>query len=98
MSPLTHPLRRAAVLALAVSLASGCVPSGANFSPATGILTIGGTGTADTFVVSANIDGSLVVNGGLVPITGGVPTLANTVQIVMRFPVRESSGAPVRTF
>ena len=75
--------RRAAVLALALSPASGCVPGGVNFSPATGVLTIGGTAAADVFVVRARANGTIVVNGGAVPIAGGVPTVANTVRIVM---------------
>jgi Ca2+-binding RTX toxin-like protein len=74
---------RVAVLALVLCPGSGCVPSGASFSPATGVLTIAGTSGADHFVVRANADGSIVVNGGAVPIAGGVPTVANTVQIVV---------------
>jgi Ca2+-binding RTX toxin-like protein len=72
-----------AVLALALCPGSGCVPSGAGFSPTTGVLTITGTSGADNFVVRANANGSIVVNGGAVPISGGVPTVANTVRITM---------------
>ena len=73
----------AAVLALTLCPVSGCVPSGAGFSPTTGVLTIAGTSGADNFVVRALADGSIVVNGGAVPISGGVPTVANTVSILM---------------
>jgi Ca2+-binding RTX toxin-like protein len=84
MSPNVSRLPHAAVLALALLSGSACVPSGAQFSPATGVLTITGTGGADAFVVSAKADGSIVVNGGGVPISGGVPTVANTVRIVIQ--------------
>jgi Ca2+-binding RTX toxin-like protein len=73
----------AAVLALTLCPVSGCVPSGAGFSPTTGVLTIAGTSGADSFVVRARANGTIVVNGGAVPISGGVPTVANTVRIVM---------------
>jgi len=72
-----------AVLALAPFCGPGCVSSGAQFSPATGVLTVTGTEGADTFAISVNANGSIVVNGGGVPIAGGVPTLANTVRIVL---------------
>ena len=74
---------RLALLALALCPGSGCIPAGARFSPATGVLTIGGTAGPDQFVVRANAGGAIVVNGGAVPITGGVPTVANTVRIVL---------------
>jgi Ca2+-binding RTX toxin-like protein len=82
MSPTATRLTGAAVLALA--LGSGCVPKGAQFSAATGVLTLTGTAGADAYVVSAKADGRIVVNGGSVPISGGVPTLANTVRIVLQ--------------
>jgi Ca2+-binding RTX toxin-like protein len=85
MSPTaTTRLLSAAVLALALFWGSGCVPSGAQFSPATGVLTVTGTDGPDSFVVSANANGSIVVNGGAIPISGGVPTVANTVRIVLQ--------------
>jgi Ca2+-binding RTX toxin-like protein len=83
MRPIPTRLLRAAVLGLAPLWGSGCVPSGAQFAPATGVLTVSGTEGADSFVVSATSNGSIVVNGGVVPISGGVPTVANTVRIVM---------------
>lgn len=55
-------------------------PPGARFSPTTGVLTILGTGGADLIVVRAQA-GAITVNGGAMPISGGVPTLANTVRI-----------------
>jgi hypothetical protein len=62
---------------------SGCVPSGAKFAPASGVLTVTGTQSADAYVVTANAQGAIVVNGGSVPIQGGTPTLANTTRIVL---------------
>ena len=84
MSPTAARLSHAALLALSLFSGSGCVPTGAQFSPATGVLTIYGTAGADTYVVSAKPNGSIVVNGGNVPISGGVPTVANTVRIVLQ--------------
>lgn len=58
-------------------------PPGARFSPASGVLTIHGTGAADLIIVSAEA-GAIVVNEGAMAIAGGVPTLANTVRIEVR--------------
>jgi Ca2+-binding RTX toxin-like protein len=84
MSPTVSRLSRAAAFGLALLSGSGCVPKGASFSPASGVLTVIGTEGPDSFVVSANANGRIVVNGGVVPIAGGVPTLANTVRIVLQ--------------
>lgn len=73
-----------AVLALAPLWGPGCTSAGAVFAPATGVLTVSGTDGPDSFVVSLAANGSLVVNGGAIPISGGVPTLANTVRIELR--------------
>lgn len=56
-------------------------PAGARFWPDPGILEIHGGPAADTIVVSLADTGQIVVNGGLVPIQGGVPTTDNTVRI-----------------
>jgi len=69
---------------LALLAGTGCPPtSGAQFSPATGVLRIVGTGGADLFEVSVSA-GAIVVNGGQVPIRGGTPTVGNTLRIEMR--------------
>jgi Ca2+-binding RTX toxin-like protein len=73
-----------ATLCLALLWGASCVPSGAKFSPATGVLTVYGTANGDVRIVSVAAGGSIVVNGGQIPITGGVPTVANTVRIEMR--------------
>jgi Ca2+-binding RTX toxin-like protein len=50
------------------------------FDPATGLLTIIGDDEDNTIVVSFNA-GTIVVNGGAMPILGGVATVANTLLI-----------------
>ena len=71
----------ATVLGLGPLLGPGCGSSGSQFAAATGVLAVTGTEGADSFVVSATANGTIVVNGGAVPIGGGVPTVANTVRI-----------------
>jgi hypothetical protein len=53
----------------------------ATFSPAQGLLTVFGDGLDNSIVVSRNAAGSLLVNGGAVPIRGGSATVANTALI-----------------
>jgi Ca2+-binding RTX toxin-like protein len=48
------------------------------FDPATGILTVVGDDLANNISIRRNAAGSLLVNGGAVLVTGGVPTVANT--------------------
>lgn len=74
-------LAYATALGLGPLLGPGCGSPGAQFVPATGVLAVTGTEGPDSFVVSANASGAIVVNGGVVPIAGGVPTLGNTVRI-----------------
>jgi Ca2+-binding RTX toxin-like protein len=45
---------------------------------AAGILTVTGDDHDNTLIVSRDIAGNILVNGGVVPVTGGVPTVANT--------------------
>ena len=56
-------------------------PWSANFDPVTGILTIVANDLDNIVIVSRDPAGNLKVNNGAVPITGGVPTVANTVLI-----------------
>jgi Ca2+-binding RTX toxin-like protein len=76
---------RSTVLAIACLApllgAANCHPSGARFFPETGVLAVAGTPHADTIVISRTPEGTILVNGGLVPIHGGVPTVAETVGI-----------------
>jgi Ca2+-binding RTX toxin-like protein len=51
------------------------------FNPATGLLTIVGDDQDNIIVVSRDGAGAILVNDGAFPITGGVPTVANTVLI-----------------
>ena len=81
MGRTTTGLFYTAVFGLTPLLGPGCISSGAQFVPATGVLTVTGTDGPDSFVVSATANGSIVVNGGIVPISGGVPTVSNTVRI-----------------
>jgi Ca2+-binding RTX toxin-like protein len=52
----------------------------ASFS-ASGVLTVFGDANANSLVLSRDIAGMILVNGGAVPVLGGVPTVANTVLI-----------------
>ncbi|MCI0534479.1 MAG: hypothetical protein L0Z50_04560, partial [Verrucomicrobiales bacterium] len=53
----------------------------AAFDPTTGVLTIFGDDLDNVVVVKRNAAGALRINNGAVPISGGVPTVANTVLI-----------------
>ena len=56
-------------------------PGTASFNPATGLLTIVCDSLHNTINVANNGTGAIVINGGAIPITGGVATIANTVLI-----------------
>jgi Ca2+-binding RTX toxin-like protein len=56
-------------------------PWSANFDPVTGILTIIGNEVDNVIIVSRDAAGVLRINGGVVNITGGIPTVANTTLI-----------------
>jgi Ca2+-binding RTX toxin-like protein len=56
-------------------------PSTANFDALSGILTITGSDLDNFIVVSRDPAGILRINNGTINITGGVPTVANTVLI-----------------
>jgi Ca2+-binding RTX toxin-like protein len=58
-------------------------PAGARFWPELGLLTVYGGPASDTLVVSRTATGEIVVNGGLVPIAGGAPTVSDTAQIAI---------------
>jgi Ca2+-binding RTX toxin-like protein len=51
------------------------------FNPATEVLTITGDTRDNTIIVSRNAAGTILVNGGAVPVTGGAATVANTLLI-----------------
>ena len=53
----------------------------ASFAPAAGVLTIFGDAANNSIVVSRNAAGTILVNGGAVPVSGGTPTVANTALI-----------------
>jgi Ca2+-binding RTX toxin-like protein len=48
---------------------------------ANGVLTVVGDAQPNNIVISRNAAGTILVNGGAVAITGGTPTVANTVRI-----------------
>src|SRR5688500_11858674 len=54
------------------------MPITASYSPATRKLTLLGDALANSIIVSRNVAGTLFVNGGAVPISGGPATIANT--------------------
>ena len=83
---MAFPIRSGSVplLGLVLLAGAGCQPApGARFSPTTGVLSIYGTTVADLIVVSVSA-GAIVVNGGEMPISGGVPAVANTQRIEVR--------------
>ncbi len=51
------------------------------FDPGTGVLTIVGTAQPNLIIVSRDVAGVIRINNGVVSITGGVPTVANTTLI-----------------
>lgn len=53
----------------------------AMFAPTTGTLTVFGDTHDNRLVVGRDTEGRLMINGGAVPVTGGVPTAANTTRI-----------------
>src|SRR5499426_3630652 len=53
----------------------------ASFSPTAGLLSVFGDSLDDTIVMSRDVAGQILVNGGNVSITGGTPTVANTAMI-----------------
>ena len=71
-----------AFLGFFLLVGAACEPTGAHFDPYGGVLTVYGTAAADVVTVSVAA-GAVVVNGGQMPIQGGVPTAANTTRIVL---------------
>ncbi len=59
-----------------VDVSASLAPVSAVF--AAGILTVTGDDLDNTFTVGRDVAGTLLVNGGALPITGGVPTITNT--------------------
>ena len=53
----------------------------ASFSPGTGLLTVNGDAQANNITISRNAAGTLLVNNGVVAITGGKATVSNTAKI-----------------
>ena len=50
----------------------------ATFSPAAGLLSVFGDGHGNTITTSRDAAGQILVNGGVVPVDGGTPTVSNT--------------------
>jgi Ca2+-binding RTX toxin-like protein len=53
----------------------------ASFAPGAGVLSVFGDNLDNNIVVNRDVAGSILVNGGAVSVTGGVPTVANTALI-----------------
>ena len=51
----------------------------ATFLPGAGLLSVFGDGLGNTVTFSRNAAGTILINGGAVPVLGGTPTVANTV-------------------
>ncbi len=91
MSLASRPLvRRTAlvplgILAGALTLALPAEPAAAatiaTFSPTAGVLSVFGDNTDNVITLGRTAAGSIVVNNGTVPISGGTPTVANTTSI-----------------
>jgi Ca2+-binding RTX toxin-like protein len=86
------------IAAITVPSAASAAGPSATFSQ--GVLTVTGSNAADTLVVSRDAAGTILVNGGAIPVVGGTPTVANTRLIVMTgrpgsdtLTLDESSGA-----
>jgi len=69
------------IAAITVPSAASAAGPSATFSQ--GVLTVTGSNAADTLVVSRDAAGTILVNGGAIPVVGGTPTVANTRLIVM---------------
>ena len=54
------------------------MPITARFSPTAGLLSVFDDNLNNTIVVSRNAAGTILINGGAVPVTGGTATVANT--------------------
>src|SRR4051794_21695307 len=50
----------------------------ASFAPTTGVLSVFGDQLDNTIVVSRDMAGHILVNGGAISVAGGTPTVANT--------------------
>lgn len=53
----------------------------ATFLPGAGILSVFGDGLGNTVTFGRNAAGTILINGGAVPVLGGTPTVANTARI-----------------
>jgi Ca2+-binding RTX toxin-like protein len=69
------------IAAITVPSAASAAGPSATFSQ--GVLTVTGSNAADTLVVSRDAAGTILVNGGAIPVVGGTATVANTRLIVM---------------
>jgi Ca2+-binding RTX toxin-like protein len=49
-----------------------------NFNPVTGVVTVFGDNAKNTITLNRDAAGSILINGGAVPIIGGKPTVAGT--------------------
>ncbi len=59
--------------------ASASAATTATFS--SGILTVTGDSAGNSIVLSRDAAGRILVNGGAIPVTGGTPTVANTIRV-----------------
>ena len=91
---LVHTFRRVEILlglmiAAALSLGLAAPATAANpkevitasFDSSTGVLKVSGNNLNNTITVSRDAAGTILVNGGAVPVQGGTSTVANTSQI-----------------
>src|SRR5690242_20104891 len=74
-----RPIRRRHARLGLEALAERIAPAvTASFLPSAGILTVLGDSLDNTITVSRDAAGTILVNGGAVPVAGGTSTVANT--------------------
>ncbi len=66
------------VATLSAGTAAAANGTGVSASFSLGVLTVVGDGQDNSIVISRDVAGSILVNDGTVPVTGGRPTVANT--------------------
>src|SRR4051794_24438363 len=67
-----------AVGVLAVTSEAADAATTASFNPVAGVLTVIGDANNNAITISRDAAGQILVNGGMIAVIGGTPTVANT--------------------